>query len=241
MAPEEGTEVNERVWGRVGALSGLVFVVLSLLGAFLYPEQPRSDSPAAVTAAWVHNHRVALQAGMIISLFAAGALVWFVGYLRTRIGDERDRAVKVGATVLSGGIAVAIMSALAVMPTAILAFMDAQPGGIHDAVLVRMLGDLNTVFFSAVSVMSVVFLAALGAAMLDRQLPAPWLGWLSLVFGVVNGVAVWVEITFSSYHGKVWNTIGWGAYIGFLAVILLSSLTTMGGRLETRARSLAVS
>lgn len=233
--------MNGRLWGRVGALSGVLFVVLSLLGAFLYPEQPRSDSPAAVTLAWVHGHRVALQAGMIISLFAAAALVWFVGHLRTLIGDERDRSVKVGAIVLSGGIAVAIMSALAVMPTAILAFMDAQPAGLHDASLVRMLGDLNTVFFSAVSVMSVVFLAALGAAMLDRQLPAPWLGWLSLLFGVVNGVAVWVEITFSSYHGKAWNAIGWGAYIGFLAVVLLSSLTMLGGLLGSRSPSLAVS
>lgn len=233
--------MNERVWGRLGSISGLLFVVLSLLGAFLYPEQPRSDSSPAVTLAWVHDHRVALQAGMIISLFAAGALVWFVAYLRTLIGDERDRAVKVGATVLSGGIAVAVMSALAVMPTAILAFMDAQPAGLHDPSLVRMLGDLNTVFFSAVSVMSVVFLAALGAAMLDRQVPAPWLGWVSLLFSAVNGVAVWVEITFSSYHGKAWNAIGWGAYIGFLGVILLSSLTTLGGRLASRAPSLAVS
>jgi len=233
--------VNERVWRRLGAVSGLLFVVLSLLGAFLYPEQPRSDSPPAVTVAWVHDHRVALQAGMIISLFAAGALVWFVAYVRTLIGDERDRTVKVGAAVLSGGIAVAIMSALAVMPTAILAFMDAQPAGLHDPSLVRMLGDLNTVFFSAVSVMSVVFLAALGAAMLDHQIPAPWLGWLSLLFSVVNGVAVWVEITFSSYHGKAWNAIGWGAYIGFLGIILLSSLTTLSGRLESRTPSLAVS
>lgn len=230
-----------RLWGRLGALSGVLFVVLSLLGAFLYPEQPRSDSPAAVTLAWVHEHRVALQAGMIISLFAAAALVWFIGHVRTLIGDEGERSLKVGAVVLAGGVAVAIMSALAVMPTAILAFMDAQPAGLHDASLVRMLGDLNTVFFSAVSVMSVVFLAALGAAMLDRQLPAPWLGWLSLLFSVVNGVAVWVEITFSSYHGKAWNAIGWGAYIGFLAVILLSSLATLGERVESRESSLAVS
>jgi len=219
--------MGNRLFERLGAASGLAFVVLSLLSAFIYPQQPRSDSPAAVTVAWVHNHRVALQAGMIVALFAAGALLWFAAYLRDTLADRADNGPSLSTLVFGGGIAVAIMSALAAMPTALLAFMDAQPAGISDPALVRMLGDLNTVFFSANSAMTVVFLLALGLAMLRGALASTWLGWLTLVVVGFNGVAVWVGVTFSSYHGKAWNAVGWGAFIGFLAIILITSISRL--------------
>ena len=51
--------------------------------------------------------------------------------------------------------------------------MDAQPGGLTDLSLVRALGDLNTIFFSATSVMTAVFTAALGWAMLRGRARHP--------------------------------------------------------------------
>jgi hypothetical protein len=74
--------MNEKTWERVGAGAGLVFVVLQLGGTFLYPQQPRIDSSATTTIRWVHDNRTALQAGMVLGLFAVIALVWFVGHLR---------------------------------------------------------------------------------------------------------------------------------------------------------------
>lgn len=235
--------MGNRLFERLGAASGLAFVVLSLLSAFIYPQQPRSDSPAAVTAAWVHDHRMALQAGMIVALFAAGALLWFAAYLRDTLVRGANDGESLSTFVFGGGIAVAIMSALAAMPTALLAFMDAQPAGISDPALVRMLGDLNTVLFSASSAMTGVFLLALGLAMLRRAVAAPWLGWVSLVVVAFNGVAVWVGVTFSSYHGKGWNVVGWGAFIGFLAIILATSISrlTQSASVTARTPSIAVS
>jgi len=236
--------MGNRSLERLGAASGLAFVVLSLLSAFIYPQQPASDSSASTTLAWVHDHRVALQAGMIVALFAAGVLVWFAAYLRaTLVRQEEADGEVLGAVVFGGGIALAVISALAALPTALMAFMDSQPAGISDAGIVRMLGDLNTVLFSAASVMTAVFLAALGLAMVRRELGAPWLGWLALVVAVVNGVAVWIEVTFSSYHGKAWNAVGWGAFIGFLAVVLITSVSRLARprAVATPAPSIAVS
>jgi hypothetical protein len=235
--------MGNRSFERLGAASGLAFVVLSLLSAFIYPQQPRSDSSAAVTLAWVHGHRVALQAGMIVALFAAGTLLWFAGYLRDALARFAGEGESLATLVFGGGIAVAVLSALAAMPTALLAFMDAQPAGISDPALVRMLGDLNTVLFSASSVMTAVFLLALGLGMLRREMAAPWLGWVMLVVAAFNVVAVWVGVTFSSYHGKAWNVVGWGAFIGFLAVMLLTSISrlTRSGRVAARGPSIAVS
>lgn len=216
--------MGNRLADRVGALSGLAFVVLDLVGAFMYPEQPRSDSAPAITAAWVHDHRLALQWGMILSLLAAAAFVWFAAHLRQLIDEAAGGTRTTAPMVVAGGIAVGVMLALAVMPTAIMAFMDAQPTGLHDFSLVQMLGDLNTVFFSAVSAMTVVFLAALAVPMVQGVLLSRWLGALAAVVAAANVVVVWVEVTFSSYHGKAWNAVGWGANVGFVAIVLVASV-----------------
>jgi hypothetical protein len=222
--------MKDRMFERLGALSGFAFVALAVLSGFIYPQQPRVDSSPATTLAWVTDHRVALQAGMICDFFAAGVLLWFVGYLHRVLRRVDDTAETLAPIVLGAGLGVAITTALAALPTAVMAFMVAQPGGLSDPTLVRMLGDLNTLFFSVTSVMTAVFLVGLGLAMLGRAIAARWLGWLSLVVAAFNGLAVWIGVTFSSYHGKGWMVVGWGAYIGFLVVMLLVSASLLRQR-----------
>jgi hypothetical protein len=218
---------RDRTFERIGALSGLAFVVLAALSGFIYPQQPRVDSSPAKTLAWVHDHHAALQAGMIFDFFAAGALLWFAGYLHRVIRRAEGDLESLSPIVLAAGIGVSITTAMAALPTVLLAFMDAQPGGVGDPSLVRALGDLNTIFFSVTSVMTSVFLAALGWAMLRSQLGMRWLGWVMLVVAAFNAVAVWIGVTFSSYHGHAWLIIGWGAYVGFLVVMLILSVTRL--------------
>ena len=213
--------MKDATFERLGALSGLSFVVLAVLSGFIYPQQPRVDSSPATTLAWVTDHRVALQTGMICDFFAAGVLLWFVSYLHRVLRRGEDGAESLAPVVFGAGLGVAITTALAALPSAAMAFMVAQTGGINDPSLVRMLGDLNTLFFSVTSVMTAVFLLGLGLAMLGRALGTRWIGWLSLVVAAFNGLAVWIGVTFSSYHGKGWMVVGWGAYVGFLVVMLL--------------------
>jgi hypothetical protein len=208
--------VKDSTFERLGALSGFSFVVLAVLSGFIYPQQPRVDSTPATTLAWVTDHRVALQTGMICDFFAAGVL-----HRVLRRGEDGSESL--APIVFGAGLGVAITTALAALPTAVLAFMVAQPGGLKDLSLVRMLGDLNTLFFSVTSVMTAVFLAGLGLAMLAREVGSRWMGWLSLIVAAFNGLAVWIGVTFSSYHGKGWMVVGWGAYVGFLVVMLLVS------------------
>ena len=72
-----------------------------------------------------------------------------------------------------------------------------------------------------------VFFAAVGWAMLRGQLGMRWLGWVTLVVAACNAVAVWIGVTFSSYHGHAWLIIGWGAYVGFLIVMLITSVSML--------------
>jgi Domain of unknown function (DUF4386) len=213
--------MRDRTFERIGALSGLAFFVLAVLSGFIYPQQPRVDAAPAKTLAWVHDHHVALQAGMIFDFFAAGALLWFAGYLYRVLRRAEGDTASLAPIVLASGIGISVTTAMAALPTVLLAFMDAQRGGLNDPSLVRALGDLNTIFFSVTSVMTAVFLAALGWAMLRAELATAWLGWLALLVAVFNCIAVWIGVTFSSYHGHAWLIIGWGAYVGFLIVMLI--------------------
>jgi hypothetical protein len=235
--------MNDRTFERLGALSGIAFVLLAVLSGFIYPQQPRVDASPATTLAWVHDHHVALQAGMIFDFFAAGVLLWFAGYLFKVMRRSEGGVESLAPVVLAAGIGVSITSAMAALPTTLLAFMDGQPGGISDPSLIRALGDLNTIFFSATSVMTAVFLGALGLAMVRRAFGFPWLGWVTLVVAAFNCVAVWVGVTFNSYHGKGWLVIGWGAYIGFVIVMLImsASMLTQRRSAPAGAPSVAVS
>ena len=123
---------------------------------------------------------------------------------------------------------VSLKRSIGALPNALLAFMVAQPGGISDPSIVRMLGDLNVVLFAASSVVTAVFLLALGLSIVRRSLSAPtWLGWLSVVVAALNAVIVWVAVTFSTYHGKAWSVVAFGAFIGFLLVVLITSISLM--------------
>ena len=219
--------MRDRTFERIGALSGLAFFVLAVLSGFIYPQQPHVDAAPAKTLAWVHDHHVALQAGMIFDFFAAGVLLWFAGYLYRVLRRAEGDVASLAPVVLASGIGVSVTTAMAALPTVLLAFMEAQRGGLNDPSLVRALGDLNTIFFSVTSVMTAVFLAALGWAMLRAELATAWLGWLALLVAVFNCIAVWIGVTFSSYHGHAWLIIGWGAYVGFLVVMLLTSVALL--------------
>jgi hypothetical protein len=222
--------MNGRMYQRVGAISGLVYVVLVLLAGFLYPQQPRIDSAPATTLAWVHDHRVALQLGMIFGLFAAGVFLWFAGYLRYVLNRAEGGAESLSPIVFGSGIAIAVVSAIAALPIALLAFMDGQSGGVQDPSVVRMLGDLNQVLFAASCAVTAVFLCSLGLAMLSREVAKPWLGWASLVIAVLNGISIWIALTFSSYHGRGWTLIAFGAFLGFAAIVVVTSASLLRDR-----------
>jgi hypothetical protein len=228
--------MGDRRLATFGAATGAAFAVLELLAGFIYPQQPRVDGPPSATVAWAHAHKVALQTGMIFGLLAAGLLVWFAGYLFTRIGAGGAGGGTVAPMVLGGGVAAAVVVAVAAVPIALLAFMVGQTPGIPDPTVVRLLGDLNTVLFAASATMTGVFLVAIGVAILRAEMGAPrWLGWLSLLAAAFNAVTVWEVITFTTYHGKWWNIVAFGAYIGFVVVMASLSVTMLRRRSDDPA------
>jgi hypothetical protein len=220
--------VDDRGIELIGPIAGITFVVLDMLAGFLYPQQPPSDSRPAVLLSWVHGHRVAIQAGMVLALFASAIFLWFVGHLKNCLSDAVDGTRSLAPMVFGAGIAFALSNAIGTVPNALLAFLDSQHQGLSDATVIRMLADLNTVLFSLDAVMTVIFMLALGLALLRGDLNAPKsLGWLCLVVAVANIVTTWLAVTFSTYHGKGWNALGFGSYIGLLVIVLILSIALL--------------
>ena len=220
--------MGDRRLSTFGAATGSVFAVLELLAGFIYPQQPRVDGPSAATLAWAAANKVALQTGMVFGLMAAGLLVWFAGYLYVQARPAEPGAGTVAPMLLGGGVAASVVVSIAAVPLALLAFMVGQTPGIPDPTVVRLLGDLNTVLFAASATMTAVFLVAIGVAVLRNELGAPrWLAWLSLLAAAFNAVTVWEVITFTTYHGKWWNIVAFGAYIGFVIVVASLSITML--------------
>jgi len=222
--------MEERTWERIGALAGIAFVVLGILATFLYPQQPRIDSTPAKTLAWLHGHRTGIQTGIVLGTFGAGLFVWFAGHLRNVLSRAEHGANRITSVVFGSGIAVTVMYLLGGLPNAVLAVMDAQPGGIQDPSIVRMLGDLNGILFGFTVPAVMVFLAALGWAMLDGLIGWRWLGWISLIGAACNAIATVTMLTFSTYHGAAWGVPAWGAFLGLLVVVLVLSISMLRGR-----------
>jgi hypothetical protein len=216
--------MDERNWERIGASAGIAFVVLTVLGAFLYPQQPRVDSSAATTLHWVHSHRTAIETGMVLGAFAGGLFLWFVAFLRTALSRAERGSDRLASIVFGSGVAGAAMGLLGLLPNVVLAFMDAQRGGLQDPTIVRMLGDLNSILFGIGVPVLMVFLTALGIGMLGGLIGSRWLGWLSLVAAACNAISVVTSLTFSTYHGAIWTIPAWAAFLGFVVVVLVLSV-----------------
>src|SRR6185437_5412154 len=87
-----------RVWS---SLSGLVFVVLAVVGSILLFDGPSDASPAKM-AAWYgsDSHRWHINLGWILTGLGLFSLIWFVAAVRERV-RESEQATPEQGTLLS--------------------------------------------------------------------------------------------------------------------------------------------
>jgi Domain of unknown function (DUF4386) len=207
---------RRRAEARVGAWAGIGFVVLGLMATFLYPQPPRLDSAPAAILRWAHEHRAGIAAGMILGVFAALLFIWFAVYLQRRLAGAGHDFL--GSVVYGSGIAYAVFVALGSLPAATLVFMQGQRGGLTDGDVIRLLRDLYQILYApATGLIGVLFLAV-GAAAVDAGVFSRWLGWLTIVMGMLCLVETVPIMINSSYHPGGWAVMGWGTAVGSLLI-----------------------
>jgi hypothetical protein len=94
-----------RLWS---SLSGLVFVVLAVVGSALLFDGPSDSSPAKMTS-WYQSssNRAHVNIGWVLTGLGLFALIWFVAALRERVRESEQAAPEQGTflstVVLVGG------------------------------------------------------------------------------------------------------------------------------------------
>ena len=147
-----------------------------------------------------------------------------LAHLRYVVSEHPAGGRLAGALAISGtaGVTTGMVSNL--MPVA-LAILANRPRVTPDPSLVRMLADLNSLFFGAIGLFFVVFLLSLALTFFSGALAPKWVGWIALVAGIlglVGASAAHLPDTNGKPSGL--TILGFIALIGLLVSLLITCI-----------------
>jgi hypothetical protein len=185
-------------WSKIAPLLGLVFVVL-VLGSVVFGSTPStSKSPVAVLA-FYKAHKGHEYTSAFLAAPAVVVGLFFFAYLRNWV-QRTDVNERWGAIAFAGGILFAVLGGLAVGLE--LALVDTPKYLTPDTAAALNFLESDVPFILSSMALAVMAIPTGIAAIKSQYLPT-WLGWVSLVIGIVAalpigdfialpGIGVWV-------------------------------------------------
>jgi hypothetical protein len=217
-------------WERLGALSGVLFVVV-VIASFFTPDTPDADDPTAEIVSSVADDRTGLILSAYLGFIATLLFLAFTAALWSRLRSaEPERGPSV--LTLLGGLGSSIM--ILVANGILLALVEAADEG-REPEAVRALFELDSIMFIGIGITSAAFYAGAALSSLEtRSLPS-WLGW------VAAGLAVAFPITLlgvfsESDEGGVLGGIFFAAILVNFLWVLAASIVMLRGPRGTQAR-----
>jgi hypothetical protein len=220
---------------RIGALTGLVAVLLLIVGfVIVLPKPPAPDATAIAYGNFYNNHTNEIRASVVILSVSLGFYIWFLGSLsaalRAAMGNPRLPTVAFG-----GGIVGAMFFVVALTATATAAY---RPGETSPD-LIRLLSDIGYVVATPAAAGFFVLFAATALVILRTDLLPGWLGWLSLAGAIANLGGMFVIFTTSGalaadgVVGLFLPIIGFVLPIAALSIVIAqkSKGDTLGGKI----------
>jgi hypothetical protein len=208
--------LDEKSWEKNGALGGIIFVVLSVVGALIGGALPSRTDPAAEIAEWFSDNDSAIQLGAFLTVVGVVGLAWWFGSLWRSLttyddGSERIAVIALVGLVVSG---VGAMGAFMVNAGA--------------AATIDILGEGSAIFFSIASVGYA--LGAMGNAITSLAVSAHCLrsGFLPQAvggFGVLVAVANAIASIGIASDAEFFGIFGFISFLAFAAWILAVSVT----------------
>jgi hypothetical protein len=176
---------------RLMPLSGFVFVALILASIFM-GSTPGTNASASTVLTYYQTHQSTTSAtALVIGLGVIFGLIFF-GYLREYM--RQDRATRWLASTAFGGVLVFAVGG-AISAGSSVALGD-QPHVLSAAAAQTLNLIQNDVTNSLTQAGLAVFYLATGAAILRGRLLPAWLGWVSLVLGVLAASLILAFIAF---------------------------------------------
>jgi hypothetical protein len=180
-----------RLWS---SLSGLVFVVLVVVGSALLFDGPSDSSPAKMTS-WYQSssNRTHVNIGWILTGLGLFTLIWFVAALRERVRESEHGDTFLSTVVLVGGtvyVAVA-MAGIAVADGIKTMSDDTYKHQVYSGVIHAASDASYLLVVTGGAAMAALIFATSIAVRRYAILPR-WVSW----FGFVAGVAAIASIIF---------------------------------------------
>jgi hypothetical protein len=184
-----------RLWS---SLSGVVFVVLAVVGAIFLFDGPSDSSPAKMTS-WYSSssNRAHIHIGWVLTGLGLFALIWFVAALRERVRESEAAAPEQGTflstVVLMGGtvyVAVA-MAGIAIADGIKTMSDDTYHHQVYSG-LIHAAGDASYVLVVTAGAAMAALIFASSVAVRRYEILPRWVSW----FGFVAGVAAIFSLFF---------------------------------------------
>jgi hypothetical protein len=212
-------QTQTRFWSRLGAL-GIAYAVLMVIAQVLIGNTPGTSASGATVLAFYRGHKASEMAAVFVLAAAVLAFSFFLGSLRNTL-SRNDEGRQLANVVTAGGaiyvVGLLMMGALSV------ALVDA--GHYKLAGAAQALNVLSSDLWVPVVVgLSVLSLGTGVSALRNSGLPR-WLGWASIVLGILAVAGPVGAIAF--LLAPVWTLV--------VGIAILRSPSSDQGRVEHAA------
>jgi hypothetical protein len=169
--------MREDRYAKYGASTGIVFVVLLVIGFLIVtPTPPDLDAPVGDWTTYYTDHQDAINTAMVIITVSMIFFLWFLGTLvsalRVAVGSPRLPTI-----AFAGGL---IATTFFIVATTAVAVAAHRPDEISPE-LTRALNDVGLLAGVPGIAGLIAFFAATGLTLTRTTLMPDWLGWLALV------------------------------------------------------------
>lgn len=169
---------------RLTPLTGVVFVVLLVVGRFVAVGDPGWLGPADEITDWYTDNHTQVTVRSYLGVLAVFFFLWFVGSLRSFLRPAEGRTGRLSAVAFGGGVAAGALYLASFTMSLTAARRANEPGGIGEQAA-TMLYDLGGFLFSfAVPMALAVLMAAIAIVGFRTAVLPTWLAWVTAVIAV---------------------------------------------------------
>jgi hypothetical protein len=181
-------------------LTGVLFVVLLVVGFAIAGEPPEADSDVQEIVDHYVDNKDSIMIGAVVGALAAVSLLFFASYLRGVLRSASGDASILPGLVLVGASIIAVGAGI----DQTISFALAEAAEDVDPVAVQSLQVLWDNDFIPIAMGLITFLLSAGLAVVRTGAIPKWLGWIALLLVVVGvtpigvaaflGAALWILV-----------------------------------------------
>jgi len=208
--------MDEAKFEKWGALAGVVFVVLAVVGSLIAGSPPKVSDPDLEIVRFTRDNQDALRIGAYLGGLGAVFFLFFLGVVWTRLRRAEGGDGRLAGTASMGGIVAIAIAAVGIGISAYGALHPAESAGTY---------RLSAVVFGFVGFASLVFVEATSIVILRTKFLPAWMGWIGglvALLWLVAGATVATENDTIFVIGFV-AFLAWALWLVALSVLLFRS------------------